>query len=133
MNFEENQAKVIQWAKDRGIYKHCTPESQLLKTLEELGETSGAYLKGNNHDLRDGLGDVLVTLINFAHMMDLDLVECLEIALKEISGRKGETTDKGFIKDESIGSGGIMLCKEGDTIKIPVEKSVKIKHGVKAL
>jgi hypothetical protein len=38
MNFETFKNNVEQWALERGIYAHSTPEAQLLKVFEELGE-----------------------------------------------------------------------------------------------
>lgn len=60
------QKDVVQWAQDKGLLTHVTPErieKQTLKVLEEIGETAGAYLKGNREELIDGIGDVAVTLI----------------------------------------------------------------------
>lgn len=65
------QEQVIQWAKDKGLLTDVTPEriqKQSLKVLEEIGETVGAYLKGNRPELIDGIGDIAVTLIILAEM-----------------------------------------------------------------
>lgn len=63
---KELQEQVVQWAQDKGLLTDVTPErieKQTLKVIEEIGETAGAYLKGNKAELIDGIGDVAVTLI----------------------------------------------------------------------
>lgn len=99
MNFEILKHRVIDWAKDRGITKHDNAPKQLLKTMEELGEVSRALLKGDTNGLIDGIGDVMVTLIIFAHQNGLDVTSCLDMAYKEIKDRTGTTKDGIFIKD----------------------------------
>lgn len=76
MNLQELQLQVVQWAQYRGLLTDVTPErieKQTLKVLEEIGETAGAYLKGNRPDLIDGIGDVAVTLIILMAMKDASI------------------------------------------------------------
>lgn len=76
MKLEELQKLVIEWAEERGLLTDVTPErteKQTLKVLEEIGETAGAYLKGNREELIDGIGDVAVTLIILAAMNKSEL------------------------------------------------------------
>ena len=48
----------------------------------------------------DGLGDVLVCLINVAALEDLDLTKCLEAAYSEIKHRRGYMNKDGiFVKE----------------------------------
>lgn len=66
MKLEELQTLVIEWAENKGLLTDVTPErieKQTLKVLEEIGETAGAYIKGDAPQLIDGIGDVAVTLI----------------------------------------------------------------------
>ena len=99
MVFEILKHRVIDWAKQRGITKHDNASKQLLKTMEELGELSRAFLKNDTNGIVDGIGDVLVTLIIFAHQNGLDPTTCLEMAYREIKDRTGHTKDGIFIKD----------------------------------
>lgn len=73
-------------------------KNQLLKTVSELGELSDALLKSDSEKIKDGIGDVLVTLIILAGTKGLTLKECLNQAWNEIKDRKGETVNGTFIK-----------------------------------
>src|SRR5699024_415445 len=68
MTWEDFVSNVQQWARERGIYEHSTPDAQLLKALSEVGELADAYIKKDNLAIRDGIGDVLVCLINYQSM-----------------------------------------------------------------
>lgn len=91
---------VINWAVERGLTVPENAKSQLLKTLEELGEVSRALLKDKQEDFVDGVGDVLVTLIILCKIKGVNLEQCLEQAWNEIKNRKGRTVDGTFIKEE---------------------------------
>ena len=75
MNFETFKKNVEQWATERGIYEHSTPQAQLLKALSELGELADAAIKDDKDGLKDAIGDVAVCLVNYAKMMNLSLLE----------------------------------------------------------
>lgn len=68
MTFEEFKNNVQGWAKDRGIYEHSTPAAQALKAVSEVGEVADAVIKGDRGALKDGIGDVMVCLVNLAFM-----------------------------------------------------------------
>lgn len=96
--------KVEEWAADRNLLNtdvlgQC---KQLLKTVEELGETAGALLRGNREGFKDGVGDVLVTLIIAAKQQGLSLDECLAAAWEEIKDRTGKTVDGVFVKTADL-------------------------------
>ena len=102
MTFESHQMRVLRWAEDRQIIPNSTPQAQLLKTVEELGELCGAVAKKNQAGIVDGLGDVLVTLIIASDLLGVDLVACLEAAYDEIKDRKGTLTKEGiFVKEQA--------------------------------
>ena len=92
MNDLKNQ--IVQWAQAKGLLTDITPErieKQTLKVIEELGETAGAYLKNNKPELKDGIGDVAVTLIILSSMCgdSLDLKRPIDSdvnSLVEIAG-----------------------------------------------
>ena len=97
--------KVIQWADERGIYEHSTTQAQALKAVSEMGEVADAVIKGDHATLVDGIGDVMVCLINLAHMSGTGLEECLEAAWAEIKDRKGQMVPGGaFVKEETCKS-----------------------------
>lgn len=99
--FTKLQKAVTDWADARGILEHSTPAAQLLKTMSELGELADATLKGDMEEATDGLGDVLVTLILYAELQNLDLMGCLQVAYDEIKDRRGRMVEGGvFVKEE---------------------------------
>lgn len=93
--------KVKKWSKDRNLHVSDS-NKQFLKIVEELGEVSGAYARGNIEEMKKELGDVLVTLIIFAQQNQLDLKECLELAYNKILYRKGKMINGVFIKEEDL-------------------------------
>src|SRR5699024_825056 len=60
---------VQKWARERGIYEHSTPDAQLLKGLSEVFELADAYAKQDTAGVIDGIGDVLVCLVNYQTMV----------------------------------------------------------------
>jgi NTP pyrophosphatase (non-canonical NTP hydrolase) len=82
------------WVKDQD-----SARAQLLKCMSELGELADAVLKGDHHAQRDGLGDVLVTLIMFAGNSGLTLRGSLQAAWEEIRDRRGKTVGGTFVKE----------------------------------
>jgi NTP pyrophosphatase (non-canonical NTP hydrolase) len=106
------------WGEDRGLLfrgharsggllveNEDRARAQLLKCMSELGELADAVLKGDHHAQRDGLGDVLVTLIMFAGNSGLTLRGSLQAAWEEIRDRKGTTVNGAFIKEVPNGNG----------------------------
>lgn len=94
--------KVLTWATARQIIQHSNSQTQLLKTVSELGELSDAVLKKDRAGIMDGIGDVLVTLIIVAELERLGIDECLAAAYNEIKDRRGRLTAEGvFVKEEA--------------------------------
>lgn len=92
--------KVEQWGRDRCIIPNSTPQAQLLKSMSEMGELADATLKSDVPEIVDGIGDVLVTLILYAALQNLDIEDCLESAYNTIKDRRGTLTTEGvFVKD----------------------------------
>jgi hypothetical protein len=60
---------ILDWAADRGILANSDPLSQILKTVEEMGELAKAVNKGDREGQIDGIGDVYVTLVLVNHMI----------------------------------------------------------------
>jgi NTP pyrophosphatase (non-canonical NTP hydrolase) len=101
MTFEQTELKIIRWAEARKIIPNSTPQTQLLKTVEELGELVGAVLRNNQVGIKDGLGDVMVTLVIAADLLGTNVRECMELAYNEIKDRRGTMMPSGvFVREE---------------------------------
>ncbi len=112
--------KTRQWFHDKGIIANSTPLKQLNKSQEELTETRDAVVKlehfnsefyeslgkiGNmrynlHEEIKDGIGDTVVTLIGVCEMYGFSLEECLQMAYDTISKRNGTMIDGVFVKSE---------------------------------
>ena len=102
MTFDELINNVKGWADAKDILKQENAPKQLMKVMEELGETAGAIAKNKKTDeIMDGIGDTFVTLIIRAYQMGLNPTECLEAAWNEIKDRTGNTVNGVFVKDEN--------------------------------
>ncbi len=99
MTFDSLIENVSQWASDKDILKKENAPKQLLKVLEEVGETAGALLKSKDAEIKDGIGDSFVTLIILAKQLGLEPADCLEVAWNEIKDRTGKTVNGVFVKN----------------------------------
>ena len=121
MNYEKLTELVLQWGEEKGIFANSTPLRQLDKTQEELDETKAALEKLNDFDyqadfmeelgfptsnkediraeVKDGIGDMLVTIVLLAKMVDMTTVDCLNAAYNVIKGRTGKMVNGQFVKD----------------------------------
>lgn len=94
---------VIEWAEEKGIFANATSVTQMLKTMEEVTELNHAVTDNDKTEIKDGIGDVLVTLAIQAHMHGFDLQECLEYVLynndSPLLKRTGKMVDGLFVKD----------------------------------
>jgi hypothetical protein len=116
MDFKELNERVINWADQKGILEKATPYDQIQKTREEVFETELAIIyqksdtqsyyntKGKlcntSEEIKDGLGDTLVTLLIQCKMQNLNPLYCLESALNIIEKRTGKMINGQFVKDE---------------------------------
>lgn len=89
---------TVEWGYDKGIIQKGDALSQLAKTMAELGELADNLAKGK--DVKDDIGDVVVTLIMQSAIQGTTLHECLQIAYDEIKGRTGKMVGGTFVKDE---------------------------------
>ena len=100
MSYEDIEMEIVRWSEARKIIPNSTPATQLLKALSELGELADATIKDDFGQIKDGVGDVMVCLINYCALQDINLVDCIESAFREIKGRKGTLLENGvFVKD----------------------------------
>ena len=108
MSLENNQMLmgtlvhlVEEWARMRGLLTaDVRPEMQMLKLVEEVGETAKALAYEDKWSLKDGIGDCLVCLIVLAKQKGLTIDECLAAAYEEIKDRTGTLENGLFKKDE---------------------------------
>ena len=104
---------VIEWGAQRGLHEDLNLGPQLIKALEELGEVAAGVARTDHNKILDGVGDLLVVLLQFGavhgkHLaswnMDITphnyLLRCLQIAYSQIQNRKGKTVDGVFVKQE---------------------------------
>lgn len=100
MSYSSVEMEIIQWAEQRKIIPNSSPETQLLKAVSELGELADATIKKERDKIIDGVGDVMVCLVNYCALQDIDLVTCMKIAYDEIKHRKGTLMPNGvFVKE----------------------------------
>ena len=100
LNFEKLEKRVINWAEEREIFDKATRLSQHVKTVEEVNELFEGLVNNNHPEIKDAIGDIVVTLIIQARMNDLDIVECVNSAYNEIVDRTGHIQNGIFVKDE---------------------------------
>ena len=102
MSYANIEIKIIQWSEQRRIIPNSTPEIQLLKAMSEMGELADATIKNDREAIEDAVGDVMVCLVNYCALQDLNLVDCMEVAYDQIKNRKGTLLPNGlFVKSLS--------------------------------
>ncbi len=117
--FEELRENVEQWAKDKDLLHEENAEKQFMKFIEEVfefkwemhnlinykkycEERAKKLPKNAVKNMQLEIGDIFVTLIVLCNQLDIDCVECLEMAYKKISKRRGRTIDGIFYKEEDL-------------------------------
>lgn len=109
---------VNQWSIDKGIKDKATPLDQCRKTIEEVEELREALQaqsedkeyfinsKGKkvntSEEIKDALGDILVTIVIGAQLQNLDLSDCFQSAYNVIKSRTGKIQNGMFVKDEDV-------------------------------
>ena len=101
-NFDELIYSVKLWAAARGILYKPDVSRQMLKVMEEVGETAASIARGDKNLIRDGIGDSFITLIILAYQLNQDPVDCLRAAWNEIKDRQGKVVDGIFVKSEDL-------------------------------
>lgn len=102
MTFENLHDAVIQWGYVRNIISTKNTHKQFMKVTEELGELAEGINKDNQGQIKDSLGDILVTLIILSKDLDVDLLDCLRGAYDVIKDRTGKTVNGVFVKEEDL-------------------------------
>lgn len=98
MNLDELALNIEDWAATKGLDK-SEPSKQMLKVVEEVGEVAAALARNDATELKDGIGDVFVTIVILAMQNGLTIEDCVQKAWDEIKGRTGKTVNGVFIKD----------------------------------
>lgn len=98
--FNELCDLVKQWATDKGIFESSSPIRQLEKTVEEVLELRIGIAEDNKEEVKDAIGDIIVTLIIQAEMWGLDTTDCLQSAYDVIKNRTGKMVGGIFVKDK---------------------------------
>lgn len=119
-NFEQLREKVEQWAQDKNLLHKENANKQFMKFIEEvfefktemdylcrIGQSSEeAYSDYEQIETQENmqleLGDIIVTLIILCKQLDIDIVECLQMAYEKISKRKGKTVNGLFVKEADL-------------------------------
>lgn len=91
---------IRQWADDRNLIEGATPQAQMLKLAEEMGEVAAGVARGNEDEILDGIGDMVVVLTILAAQYNMKIEDCIEAAYQEIKDRKGRMENGVFIKEE---------------------------------
>lgn len=114
MEFKELQDKVLEWADSHDLLHEENANKQFLKFVEEVFEFKtemDMYMKSSklnlkmlwpDTDMKLEMGDVFVTLIILCKQLEIEPMECLELAYEKIKDRKGETRNGWFIKAEDL-------------------------------
>ena len=100
MSYPEIELNIIRWAEARKIIPNSNPESQLLKAVSEMGELADATIKKDREAVIDAVGDVMVCLINYCALQDINLVDCMEVAYDQIKNRRGTLLPNGIFQKD---------------------------------
>ena len=94
---------IEDWAHARNIIEGATPQAQMLKLTEEVGELAAGVARSDLALIKDSIGDAVVVLTILAQMYDLGLPECVKDAYEEIKDRKGKMVNGVFVKEDDSG------------------------------
>lgn len=91
---------IEKWASDRNLIDGATPQAQMLKMTEEVGELAAAIARKDSALAADAIGDCVVVLTILAKQLNLNIEDCTMMAYDEIKDRKGRMVDGVFVKEE---------------------------------
>jgi len=112
--FRDLKELIEVWASEKGILDKATPLTQHGKTEEEVNELGISLIAQKNglktftidgkevnteHEIKDAIGDIMVTLIIQSKMQNIEIIDCLQLAYNTISKRTGKMIDGTFVKD----------------------------------
>lgn len=91
---------IIGWANDRNLIEGSTPQAQMLKLTEEVGELASAIAKSKDIEALDAIGDCVVVLTIIATQKGWHIEHCINTAYAEIKDRKGRMVDGVFVREQ---------------------------------
>ena len=110
---------VLEWGESKGLND---PKAQLNKVIEEVGEIAHEITRNKKgEELKDAIGDSLVTIIILAGICGYNPMECLAKAYDEIKNRGGKTENGTFVKDVQEGgeeNTGIYVDDDDEEVKL---------------
>jgi len=102
---------VRQWSDIRGIGKAGDPQVQMQRVFQEIVEIHDGICNNDQEEIKDAIGDSIVTLINLAKLYNFTAQEALESAFGVIKYRKGITTDRGdFLRYMKLSQEDKAIC-----------------------
>lgn len=102
MIYTDTVSEVDRWARERGLDRPSNSSNQIIKLMEEVGELSAAYNKGQQNKVIDSIGDIQIVLIILCMQLGLGYQMSLDEAYKQIKYRKGKMINGSFVKDEDL-------------------------------
>ena len=99
-SYADVEMLVLQWGEKRQITKNGTAMGQAIKTAEEVNELLAGINKHSITEVKDALGDIWVTMVMVAAILDLNLVDCFYHAYDQIKDRKGTLGADGIFYKE---------------------------------
>jgi len=94
--------RVVEWAVDRKLFSGSSPDRQLEKLNEEVGELFEAVDTSDTVGVMDAVGDCAVVLTIIANMYGMSFSECCESAWEQIKDRRGEMRNGVFVKESDL-------------------------------
>lgn len=110
--------KIPRWSREKSLLPKNPEEYkmkmafQLLKTVEELGETAAAFLRGKDLDFEDGLGDIVFTVLVECAQKGINPYKLFANVFEEVLDRKGEHNGVSFVKASEIEDEDVMEHEE---------------------
>lgn len=123
-NFEKLKEMILDWSDTKDLLHSENADVQFMKFVEEAFEFKTEmdiwklYKKFKHSEnierdfsieeverwknLKLEMGDIFVTLIILCSQLGIDPTECLSMAYKKISKRKGKTINGIFVKEEDL-------------------------------
>jgi len=95
-------SEVELWARVHGLDRPSNSSNQIIKLMEEVGELSAAYNKGQQNKVIDSIGDIQIVLIILCMQLGLGYQMSLDEAYKQIKYRKGKMINGSFVKNEDL-------------------------------
>lgn len=123
---------IQRWGIDRNITTKggATGLSQIKKLRKELIELEAGLAMKDRHEVIDGIGDMLVVLVQIARLEGLTWDECLAQAWKDIKDRKGQMCCGIFVKEDDLKLPGLPESLNQCTTAQEVEDAIDLAKGI---